>query len=525
MALVTKVRQDPQIYSSDTYTDSTAPSLANFETNPVHLEDDLNNIRSQLHNFLNVQTGNWYDDLVTPSALESGAQRGINDLNSALHAVEKKRVLRCVYGLNSISIAGAGDTFDILGTGELPGNTTAALGAVTTLGTVVAAHGGTFGTHSLAEVAGSTAISPKNLVQIVNSTTRDPILDGQDRIYGLLQAESGLADGGTITDTTTTRVQISFVKVSGNDLVAISSGAMDGVTYDYCYTERVRLEDLNEADFLGGANVDVPAGSTVTRQVGYDNQGTTPVDLTTNATLDLEGAGLTWAIRDDLEAELFAVVEGSAGGTSQVRIAAGVDTFNVDAVANDFANGASFDTSGTAIQVAETAGVIERAADLRIYASGASAELLLDDSFLTAEGTWTGPGVPLSASTAEVADYVTNFGDGTSLMEAINTAFEAGADPTFTRAVLGANVAADADVGGPGTAANNLDVNLPDGMTVGTFTDNHALYYNGVLLRPGANAAANQDYYPGTTFTPGDVEIKFEDNVKSGDQITVWIWP
>lgn len=525
MALVTKLDQNPQIHNSDTYTDTTAPSLAAYETNPTTAEDDLNNLRSVVLYLKNIQSGgNWYDTQTAPSTLEAGTTRGIDNINDALHLVEKKRVLRCYWGLNSISIAGAGDTFDILGTGELPGNTTAAVGAVTTLGTVVAAHGGTFGTHALSEVAGLTAISPLNLVEIVDAATRDPILDAGDKIYGLLQGESGVTDGATITDTTTTRVQISFVKIngSGNDLIAISSGAMDGISYDYCYVERARLEDLNEADFLGGASVDVPAGTTVTRDAAYSNQGTTPVDLTTNATLDLEGAGLIWTIRDDLEADVFRVVEGSAGGTTAVNIAAATDTFDVDAVDNDFLNGATFGTTGTGIQVAETAGVIERAADLILRSSGAG-ETILDDSYRSSS-TWSLNGIRLADSAAEWNDFETAFGE-VSLLDAIEQAYQAGANPIFTRTVLQSNTSADTDVGGPGTAANNLDVDLPDGMTVGTFTENHALYYNGVLLRPGANAAANQDYYPGTTFTAGDVEIMFEDNIKSGAQITVWTWP
>jgi hypothetical protein len=525
MALVTKIDQNPQIHNSDSYDDTVAPTEAAFETNPVHLETDLNNIRSMLSHLLDVQAGDWFDVINTPSALETGTQRGVNDLNTGLHALEKKRVLRCVWGLNSISIALAGDTFDILGTGELPGNTTAAVGAVTTLGTIVAAHGGTFGTHALSEVAGTTAINPKNLVEIVDGATRDPVLDAGDKIYGLLQGESGVTDGVTITDTTTTRVQISFVKIngSGNDLIAITSGAMDGVSYDYCYVERVRLEDLNEEDFLGGASVDVPAGSTVTRQVGYTNQGATIVTTAANATLDL-GTGLTWEIGDDDSAALLTITEASAGSASTVALGAQVDTFDVDAGVNDFLNGISIGTTGTDINVAVTAGQIDRAADLTLFASG-SGELFLHDSNISGEGTWAQAGVKLTETAAEVTTYESNFGGEVSLFNAINQAYAAGADPLFTRTVLGANVLADTDVGGPGTAANNLDVDLPDAMTSGTFTLNHALYYNGSLLRPGANAAANQDYYPGTTFTAGDVEIMFEDNVKSGAQITVWTWP
>ena len=295
--------QETQIrrtFPVSSYGDAVAPTEAAFETNPTNLMDDLNNIRSQLHNLLKDQAGNWYDDLNVPSTLETGTQRGVNDLNTDLHAVEKKRVLRDVHNLTDVSVGGS-DNFVILGTGELPANTTAAVGAVTTLGTVCAAHTGTFGQHALDEVAGPHALNPLNLCEIVDGSTRDPILSDGRKVYGLLQTETA-TDGHTITDTTTTRAQISFVRqnATGDDLEACPAADIQGSTINYATRERVRLEDLNEHDFLSGAVVDVGAGSgTITRQTAYTNQGTTPVDVVTNSTLDLEGAGLEWTIRDD----------------------------------------------------------------------------------------------------------------------------------------------------------------------------------------------------------------------------------
>jgi hypothetical protein len=510
MAGVTLLRQDDDIRPSGVYLDNVAPTEADYETNTTDLEDDLTNVRSMLHTLLKKRTGNWFDDLATPSTFEGGAQRAVDDVNQDLHDLERKRVLRCIWNLHSISIALAGDTFVILAAGQLPSNTTAAVGAVTTQGTVVA-FSAIFAAAALDEVGGSTAISPKNLVEIVDVASRDPITDADDRIYGLLQTETA-ADGHTITDTTTTRAQISFVKINGagTDLIAISSGAMDGKSFDYCSVERVALEDLNEQDFLGGANVDVPAGATVTRQAGYDNQGTTPVDVTTASTLDLEGPGLTWTIRDDLQAVLFEVFEGSVGGTSEVRLGAAVDVFNNDAVDNDFLNGATIGTTGTGIQIAETAGVIERADDLTMRASGG--DLILDDAFRPSSG-WSLPGIHLADSIAEWNDFETEFGE-VSLLAAIKSASDSA--PSRLYHVQSANVSADADIGGPGTAANNLDVDFPDAwVTLGIL--NTWLYLNGRLMQPGADAAANNDYYPGTTFGAGDVEIKFERNTKAAD--------
>lgn len=522
----TFLRQDTQIRRSDVYGDAVAPSEANYETNPANIEDDLNNLRSQMHNLLKAQGGNWWDDISVPSTLETGTKRGVDGLNDALHAVEKKRVLREVHSLVDVTVGGS-DDFVILGSGELPAQTTAAVGAVTTLGTVVAPHGGTFGTHALSEVSGPNALSPLNLMVIVDGASRDPLLSGSRQVYGLLQGESGVTDGATITDTTTTRVQISFVRqnAAGDDLEAVPAADIQGQTINYCSRERVRLEDLNEADFLSGAIVDVGSGATtVDRQTAYTNQGTTPVDLTTNATLDLEGPGLVWSIRDDLEAALLSITEGSAGGTSAVTLSSDVDSFVSDAVLNDFDNGASFDTgaAGTTINVGVTANQIDAGGALTVTSGGAADlnlvaanEMFLDDLNQTGS-TWaqTG-GIKLSETTAEWDTFETNFGE-VSLLNAISQA-AAASNVTKTCANVTSTTSADTDIGGSGGGAN-LDAQLHD-LSGGTFTDDHDVYVNGVLQRGGADASANNDVYPGTSLALG--QLKFEYNIKINDVICV----
>ena len=511
----TFIRQETQVRNSRTYDDTVAPSEANFETNPTTIEGDLNNVRSMLSELRDVQAGDWFNALAVPGTFENGATRGVQDVNQDLHDLERKRVLRCVWGLKSVGVTAA-QNWEVLGGTELPGNTTAAVGAVTTLGTVVAPHGGTFGTHSLAEVGGTTAINPKNLLQIVDAATRDPLLDASGRqIYGLLQGESGVVDGATITAVTTTRVQVSFVVVSANDLIACAVSDIATKTVDYCYQERVGLEDLTEQDFLGGANVDVPSGSTVTRQVAYDNQGTTPVDLLTAATLDLEGAGLKWSIRDDLEADLFSIIEGSAGGTSQLNIHAAVDEFDVDAAVNNFAAGVSTRTGGTRpIDIGVTDGYVESTAgDLGLRAT---AELLLDDANQTAS-TWAQTaGIKLSDTTQEWDDFETEFGE-VSLLKAIYDAAQTASRLAKVYANVTSTTVADTDVGGAAGGAN-LDTQLPD-MSLGVFLTDYDVFLNGELLRPGANAAANNDYYPGTSLALG--QLKFEFTAVINDVIAV----
>jgi hypothetical protein len=412
---------------------------------------------------------------------------------------------------------GAGDV-KVLAAGELPANTTASVGITNTLGTIVASHGGTFGTHALSEVAGSNALSPDNLMLIVDGSTRDEILSGGRIVYGLLQGESGVVDGATITDTTTTRAQISFVRQNstGDDLEAVPAADIGGKTINYATREQVRLEDLTRRDFLSGAVVDAPSSAVVTRQVAYDNQGTTPVNLLTNATLDLEGAGLVWAIRDDLEANLFRVVEGSAGGTSEVHLGTDVDTFNVDAVVNDFRTGVRVNTAGTRpIRVGSTDGVIETTAgDLGLTAF---AEFAFVDGN-KAGSTYSGQ-LKLSDTSAEWDAYETAFGE-VSLLSAIVQAKKK-ENRTKGVAVVTNAIPADTNVENP----TNIDAVLPAYDHVASFVDDVDVYVNGVLQRNGADASANHDVYPGTT--PASGHLKFEYALKAGgspDVITMVVW-
>ena len=648
------LRQLTQIRASDTYDDSVSPSLANYETNPSSVEDNLNHLRSAVQNLLNrsgasFPTGNWYDDLTQPTTLENGTIRGVDAINDALHQVEKKRVLREVWKaldiypgldlaitlvnelkadyeahrvltagpvhgaadttntvtsadatdlasaqtlaneiktdyeahriLTAGSVHGAADSTNavtaadatnlstlitlvddlrtqyeahrvltaggvhtnadstntvsasavgsnvqvhVFTAAQIPTQTTAAIGAVTTLGTV-GAEATTFGTAGLDEVAGSIDVSPKNLCPLVDLDTRDPILDsGGKRIYALFQTESS-TDGSTLSGTTPNRAQVSFVVINddGDDLELVNFSTTDG--FNFASIERVRFEDLNEQDFLRGATVDVPAASTVTRQVGYDNQSTTPVDLTTNAILDLEGAGLEWQIRDDAEAILFRIIEGSAGSSSKVAVEDDVDEFDVDAVVSDFLNGAKFDTgaAGTTIDIGvTTANAITSGGGLELVSASAN-ELQLDSggrlSFTDQyePAGWSLDGIALSDSAQEWTDFESEFGEA-SLLDAILQA-SSGGSIRKVHATCTSTVSANNDVSGPSND-NNLDTDLGD-LSNGSFIDDYDIFVNGVYNRPGADLNADHDVYPGTSLTNG--QLRFEYTIRVGDEVMV----
>ena len=510
----TFIRQATQIRKSDAYTDNTVPSLANYETNTVSIEDDLNSLRSQVHNLLKIQAGNWYDDLNVPTSLDTGAKRGVNDLNTDLHALERKRVLVAADKYLVDVVVPNGQNYVVLGSTQLPSNTTAAVGATTTAGTVVA-YLTAFDSASLAEVAGSSAISPKNLCDVVEHDSHDPILSGGRRIYALLQSESN-SQGHTITDTNPNRVQLSFVRLDsgGNDLELVPVADIENKTIHYAAHERKALEDLTEQDFLRGAVTDVPASATVTRQVSYDNQGSTPVNLTTDAILDLTGAGLYWSIRDNTEATVFKVTEGSTGGTTKVEVTADTDIFEVRAPLNDFYYGVKTATGGTEIDIGVTAGTIETTGTDDLKFKGAN-DLWLTDS--NKSGSWSlADGIKLSNASSEWDDFESAFGE-VSLLRGVYLAYSQAARNTKVYANVTTDVAKDANVTGAG-GSPNLDVQLPD-MSSGTFTSSYDVYLNGELMRPGADASADHDYYPGTSLANGD--LKFEFGLKAGDVICV----
>jgi len=504
----TFIRPETQIKTLDTFDDQVAAG-SGLETTTWNMEQFLGGVISQLNRFLNttVSGNDWYAALAVPSTFESGAARGIDDLNQDLHDTERKRVLRSVANLTDVGPLGSVQVV-VLALSELPSNTTAAIGSVTTLGTV-GATATTFATAGLDEVSGSTAIAPKNLCEIVDASTRDPILDSSGRrVWALFQTESS-TDGSTMTGTTPNRAQLSFVVVNatGDDLELVTAADMNGKSINYASVERVGLADLNEQDFLRGAIVDVPSGSTVTRQVAYDNQGVTPVDVTTHSYLDLEGAGLVWQIRDDAEAILFGITENSGTSASTVLIGSDVDVFDVDAVLNNFLNGASFDTgaAGTTINIGTTANQIDSGGALTV-ASGGSGDLKLDSAALLAftdqyqAGSGYATDLVLSDSSTEWDNFETEFGE----VSILNAIVQASGNDNRHRATasVSTNITANTLIEGPnGPGSANISADLLDYRNV-TFVDDVEIFVNGQLMLNGVDAAANNDVYPSATATP-----------------------
>jgi len=412
---------------------------------------------------------------------------------------------------------GAGDVVVLVQASSETPSQAAAVNAGTALGAVCATLAGDVGGNDLAEVSSTNPTVPKNRVLIRDAALKEGLTTNGRQIYGLLQAENGVVDGDPFDDTTK-QAQLSFVYIDDtiDDLVPCPGDDIAGKVIEYVYARRVNFDALPEdCSFPKFTFTDGSASVSVTLDNAVDNQGIVPVTQSTNIDWDL-GAAREFFFRDNAAADLFGVKEGSGGGTSEVQLAAAVDVFNVDAIDNDFANGATFDTAGTGVQIGETAGTIERAADLTVFASGAG-ELFLHDSNISGEGSWAQAGVKLTESAAEVTAYETAFGGEVSLFNAITQAKNAvGAiQKTFANCTL--TTTKDNDIGGTAGGAN-LDAQLHD-ISNGDFLVDHDVYINGRLRRPGADASANNDYYPGTSLALGQLKLEF--TLRTNDVVAI----
>lgn len=249
----THIRQDTQVASTNQtvegYDDSKTLGAV-LETGSESLLDDLNALRSVLAYLRDLQTGPWRDPLSDPTASgDTGTARGLQGINTGLYALERARFLVLRNLLFSVTVPASANVA-VLGTGELPTQTQIGVGATTTLGTVAAAHTGTFGDHALDVVTGIHVLAPKNLL-VITASTGAPILSGGRQVWGLLQSEDA-TDGHTATDTTPNRLQISFVRptVAFDGLEAVPTADIQNRAFRYGYAERLALQQMLEQDLF-----------------------------------------------------------------------------------------------------------------------------------------------------------------------------------------------------------------------------------------------------------------------------------
>jgi len=403
---------------------------------------------------------------------------------------------------------GAGDHVTLSQASSETPTETAAVNAGTANGCVVATLSGDVGSHDLAEVSGVNTINPKNLVVIRDATTGDPILSNQKEILGLLQTETGVTDGTAFNDSTA-QVQISFVVENGtaDDLIPCDAADIGGKSVNYSYVRRLNLDSLPEQAFLTGVFTDVSASVDVTLDNAIDNQAGPATQI----------QNIDWRISDtytldfqtsDGGVDLLSIKPNAAGDEIELNVD-DLDINNVNTA--DFAQGAAFDTGGTTINVGDTAGQIDSAAGLTLASGGAGDvkldsvnEILFDDGYRS--GSTFSVDLKLAANSTEWDNYETAFGE-VSLLNAIVQASTAADTEKTVAVVTAATIAANTNVTGAG-GSPNIDAQLSDYSTY-TFVTDVDIYLNGVLMRNGADAAANHDVYPGDAPANGDLKFEF----------------
>ena len=500
------LKQDTQINSSFIYDGTIAPG-ATLENTGSTLEQDLNALRSQVKRLLASGSGAWYDDLAVVVGLDGSKQRGLSEIAFNLDDLESKRVLCPVQVLTDVIVSASSDVVFLDTNLNYPPTVTIASG--TGLGTVVAElpSGSLIGTASLALLSGSNPLLPKNLVQIRSAVTKDAIGLSGSQIWGLLQVAYGGLVQGTAFNNTTRAAQISFVYVpSGTDQLAFApTGTIGGQILEYMYSQRVSLETLPEdCNFPDARFVDNAAqiGATVDLNTAIDNQ-VGPATQDQDIDVDISNS-FAWAFRSG-STDLIRFQNNTSGGEIEIN----ASVFDVNATTNDFAEGATFDSTGNAITVGVTAGLIQAASNLTVASNGnadlivsGNRELFFDDGNQQGS-TWAQTsGIKLSDMTEEWNTFETLFGE-VSLLSAIISGSNAGGH--FKGYVVAtANIPANTNA----AIGTNLSGSFPS-YTTESFLNDVNVFVNGQLLRNGEDANANYDVYPGVNPAAGDLRFEF----------------
>ena len=522
------LRPDLQIQNTTQYVDTLSPGPT-LQTNALYLEDDLAGIRSQIKSLLG--TGHFYDPIFTTP---SGKQRAVSQLNSSLDALESHPVLQRSSVLTTVTVP-SGANFVIL---SQSGNQTPSLNAAigpTTQGAVVALSsqsGTAFAANELSAVVGGDALNPKNLALIHNNANGQVIESGQQDIFALLQVEGGASDGSAFNDTSGgARLKLSFVIVNQatKTLVACPAADIGGMVINYSYQLRTSLLALPEQAFTGQGTF-------------VDNIGSADITLT-QATANQAGAGIPvnspvlWRVATSQQ---FSIQSANGGSTyfsiapsgSATAASIATSTFSIATQSPVTSTQGMTLAQGTqAINVGVTAGQID-SAGLALTSTGTNplklnsgAQVAFKDGYL-AGSTWSSTAINLAASAAEYSQYKANFGE-VSLIAGINAASFMSHHKVVVADVVGGIIPANTNLTGAGAGAN-LSVQFPDYSKATDIISQVRLIRNGQILRYGANAAAGQDFYPGTSPANGDfmltTPVRGTTGGLHGDVLTCETW-
>lgn len=519
----TFVDQPTQVFHSDLYDDTlvAGPSL---QVSASNLEDDLNAIRSQIRQILWAGvSGSWYDAITAPSG--SNSARGLNTINTDLSDLEQKRFLFRRQNLNIVNIA-TGSVFAQLSSslGTAPASF-AAVGISFATGSVVASlASGTYGSANIDQVSGSSVLTPRNLVIVRDAYNGSHLTGGNGRdIYGLLQAEFGVASGDTFNDVSK-RTQITFVKEvvtnSTSSLVFATPFEVGGRAIQYSYVSRVALDDIPEDAYLSNTIFLDPLESVsgsfakfsdITLQNAISNQVGT-VLMTNNIAIQI-AAGFSWAYSSGSQ-NLWNLVSSNSGNSLNVNV--NLLGFYTTSPAT-FQQGISVATGSTEIDVGVTPGYINTLTGSNLTLK-AGQTLGLSD-FYGGTSTYLGGVIPFATSSLEWNNFASDYGNQTSILGALHFLSQS-LSSSITRNRFNAgvkiNVSPDVNI----TFPTNLDAQL--GNYFGrNFISDIEIYLNGILCLPGTSLSPN-DVYPGTSPATGD--LKFPMKLRSGSQLAMVIY-
>jgi hypothetical protein len=497
-----------QVHKPDTFTDTLdGTQVAGIESSAVDYADFQHGILSQIKRFLHgSDAGNWHDN--PESVFTTSATLKVLHARATL---EGKLILTNRLNLNDVAVPSSQNYVALTGAGK-PDKPIAI--AATSKGGVAAQLAGAIGSHSLTEIAGANPLKPKNLVQVFDGATGDPVTSSDRRVYALLQVGSAATDGNNFGDSGNDQGQLSFVRPDASyaDLEACPVADIQGKSIIYAFSWRESLSDKPEDSFRGDIDsADPQAGVTVSLDSAYDGGTYMTVDATD---VDIRLADTkSWVFRKGAAGVVLFQITRNDAGVDKVLVDSAVDQFDVDAADSDFAEGASFDTNDQTINVGKTAiGVIDSAAiETRAttgdnVVSSQNAEV----KFQTVNETTA---LALDDATAGPISGLAG-GPHASISAAIKYAMEnGGVDINVKVFIASTNYAQGVNIPAAtlDLTAYTIDMNTPANTDA-------FIFLNGRLLH-GGNGTTKNDVYAGTTPGNGDIMVDFPKGIKAGDVV------
>ena len=354
------------------------------------------------------------------------------------------------------------------------------------------------GRAALTEIGGDVALSPQNLLFIMDGSTGDPLRSDYRTIYGLLQVESTATDN-TAFDDSTNQAQITFVRPNATytDLELVPAADIAGKTFIYSYGDRESMHLWSQSDFRRQSVVVdlVAAAISITMDIAYDGGSQVSVD-NTNVDFRLTDTKHFYISDSAGSDKILDVAAAALGDSITINAPGGVG------VTGDLTLSTNKATI-TGVVIGTNAGEVKtNSGDLILIGAD-------DITFTTVRQA----SLPLDDATAGSISALTG-GPHASIAAAIKYAIEHGIDFNVGVFVAGSAYARGDNIpGGFGglslASPHSCDLNTPSGV-------DSFLFWNG-LLKYGGNGTTKNDFWAGNTPANGDIKIDHPSGVRIGD--------